>query len=377
MIIENGSVFSSKDIFVKENLYIKGSKICDKSELNLKNELQKIDATGMYVVPGFIDIHFHGCNKQDFMNGSAQAINTIASYQASVGVTSICPATMTMSVQSIKKAITNAKKFKPTDSQSSVEGVYLEGPFINELKKGAQNCAYIQKPNSKILKDLIDSADGLVKVVTIAPEIEGATALIKEFKDKVNFSIAHTNATYEDAIQAIEDGANELTHTFNAMNPIHHRAPGPIAAASEYSDKVIAELICDGVHIHKGAVKLAFKLFENIALISDSMEATGLVDGLYQLGGQNVNVKGRRAQLDNGTIAGSVTNLYDCFVCAVKENEIPLERVISSCTKNPAKVLKIDNKVGSLDIGKRADILLIEKETLKLKHVVLRGNLIL
>lgn len=283
---------------------------------------------------------------------------------------------MTMSVDSIKTAITNALNFKPKTNQSSVEGVYLEGPFINEKKKGAQNGTFVLAPDERVCDDLIKAGKGLVKVVTIAPEINGACKLVEKYKDKVNFSIAHTCATYEDTLKAIDSGARELTHTFNAMNPIHHRAPGPIAAAFEYSDKIYAELICDGVHIHKGAVRLLFKLFENIVLISDSMEATGLEDGQYQLGGQKVNVKGNRAELDDGTIAGSVTNLYNCFVCAVKENDIPIEKALIACSLNPAKVLKIDNKVGSLELGKRADILLIDKKTLKLEQVILRGNLI-
>lgn len=376
MIIENGTVFSPKGAFIEDSLYIKDSIICDKSELKNKNNIQKIDASGMHVVPGFIDIHFHGCNRQDFMNESPLAIDTIASYQASNGITSISPATMTMSVDSIKTAITNALNFKPKTNQSSVEGVYLEGPFINEKKKGAQNGTFVLAPDERVCDDLIKAGKGLVKVVTIAPEINGACKLVEKYKDKVNFSIAHTCATYEDTLKAIDSGARELTHTFNAMNPIHHRAPGPIAAASEYSDKIYAELICDGVHIHKGAVRLLFKLFENIVLISDSMEATGLEDGQYQLGGQKVNVKGNRAELDDGTIAGSVTNLYNCFVCAVKENDIPIEKALIACSLNPAKVLKIDNKVGSLELGKRADILLIDKKTLKLEQVILRGNLI-
>ncbi|MBP5243653.1 MAG: amidohydrolase family protein, partial [Succinivibrio sp.] len=194
-------------------------------------------------------------------------------------------------------------------------------------------------------------------------------------KDRVNFSVAHTDADYDAACKGFEAGARELTHCFNAMNSIHHRAPGPVCAAADYPD-VFCEIICDGVHIHKGAVRLAFRLFENIVMISDSMEATGLENGVYALGGQKVEVKGKLATLENGVIAGSVTNLYDCFKTAVLEMDIPLQLAVLACTKNPASAIGIYDKAGSIETGKRADALIVDKKTLALKHVILRGRLL-
>ncbi len=369
MIIKNGLVFTPDCTFEARDIGITGECFSE------SYEGESIDASDCYVLPGFIDIHFHGCMNSDFMDGETSSLETICRYEAKKGITSITPASMTMDEDSISKALKCAAGLKVKTDMASFEGVYLEGPFISSKKLGAQNSLYVKKPDEKLLEKFLTDSDGLIKTVAIAPEVENALNLISKYKNRVNFSVAHTDADYDAACKGFEAGARELTHCFNAMNSIHHRAPGPVCAAADYPD-VFCEIICDGVHIHKGAVRLAFRLFENIVMISDSMEATGLENGVYALGGQKVEVKGKLATLENGVIAGSVTNLYDCFKTAVLEMDIPLQLAVLACTKNPASAIGIYDKAGSIETGKRADALIVDKKTLDLKHVILRGRLL-
>lgn len=376
MLIKNGLVFSNQG-FEHKNIKIEGniiSKLTD--EYSEISDSSIIDAQGCYVIPGFIDLHFHGAAKADFMDGTLDSVKTLAAYEASNGVTSIAPATMTMPVEDIKNSIRSALEFKAQlqNSEASLEGIYMEGPFVSPKKLGAQNPQYVLKPDEFVLSDLINESEGLIKKVVIAPEEKGAIELIKRFSNKVSFSIGHTLADYETATLAMKSGADELTHTFNAMPPLSHRAPGPIGAAFE-NKNVFCELITDGVHVDKTMVSILFTLMGNnrTVMISDSMMATGLNDGEYSLGGQQVTVRGNRATLSDGTIAGSVTNLYSCFKHAVQNMGIKLESAIKACTVNPAKALGIENRVGSILEGQRADLLIVNKH-LDLKEIILRGN---
>lgn len=384
MLIKNGLVFTKqgfehKDIKIAGNTIscLKG-KCDDANDESLINDITVINADDCYVIPGFIDLHFHGAAKVDFMDGTLDSVKTLAAYEASCGVTSIAPATMTMPTVAIKKSINSALEFKQqlNDNEASLEGIYMEGPFVSPKKLGAQNPEYVLKPNSQDLESLYEFSRGLIKKVVIAPEVNGALDLIKTFHNKVSFAIGHTVTDYETATAAMKAGANELTHTFNAMPPLNHRAPGPIGAAFE-NKHVFCELITDGVHVDKTMVNILFTLMgdDRIVMISDSMMATGLDDGEYSLGGQKVFVKGNKATLKDGTIAGSVTNLYNCFVNAVLNMRISLESAVKACTINPARALKIDDRVGEISEGKRADLLVVDKN-LKIKEIILRGSIL-
>ncbi len=378
MLIKNGLVYT-KQGFENKDIKIEAKRIKSLSEKSDDNsDALVINADDCYVIPGFIDLHFHGAARVDFMDGTLESVKTLASYEASNGVTSIAPATMTMPVEAIKQSINSALEFKRqlNDKEASLEGIYMEGPFVSPKKLGAQNPEYVLNPNAQDLESLYEASQGLIKKVVIAPEETGALDLIKAFHNKVSFSIGHTVTDYETASVAMDSGANELTHTFNAMPPLNHRAPGPVGAAFEHKS-VFCELITDGVHVDKTVVNILFSLMgdDRIVMISDSMMATGLDDGEYSLGGQKVFVQGNKATLKDGTIAGSVTNLYSCFRNAVLNMGVSLESAVKACTINPARALKIDDKVGSIAEGKRADLLVVDKN-LKIKEIILRGSLL-
>ena len=230
----------------------------------------------------------------------------------------------------------------------------MEGPFFSEKKKGAQNGAHLKKPDFAAFKHLYDASEGLLRIADVAAELPGAVEFTEQVSKLCTVSIAHTDCTYEEASAVFGAGASHLTHLYNAMPGIHHRKPGPIGAGSE-RENVVAELICDGQHIHPSAVRMAFKLFPGrICLVSDALRCCGMPDGQYTLGGQDVFLHGGIAKLADGTLAGSATNLYDCMRKAV-EFGIPKEQAILSATLIPAREIGRENEIGSIAAGKRAD----------------------
>jgi N-acetylglucosamine-6-phosphate deacetylase len=262
-------------------------------------------------------------------------------------------------------------KEKDNYSLGEIVGINMEGPFISGKKMGAQNPKYQRNPDIGMFERLLEKSGGLIKLVDIAPENEGAMEFIESCHEKVCISLAHMTADYDTAIKAFEAGAKHMTHLYNAMPGINHREPGPIIAALEKDAQV--ELIADGVHVHPAMVRFTFNTFkeDKIILISDSMEATGLADGVYQLGGQSVTKRGARAALteDENTIAGSVTDLYGCFKKAVLDMKVPLEKVVRAVTENPAAAIGIDKDYGSLEAGHYANILLLDDELNIVKRI--------
>ena len=308
------------------------------------------------IIPGLVDIHSHGCMGNDTCDSTADGILKMAEFERSVGVTSFFPTTMTLGGEKLTDVVNEVRK--AAQKSDVIKGIYLEGPFISREKCGAQNPKFIMKPDAGMIERLKAKSDGLVKFVAVAPEAEGAVECIEKEKDIV-FSIAHTNADYDTAMRAMEKGAKHVTHFYNAMKPYNHREPGVIGAAMDRNDVEI-ELIADGVHVHPAVVRNTFKYFGpgRIILISDSMEATGLSDGEYSLGGQKVFVKGKKATLEDGTIAGSASTLMDCVRTAIGMG-VPECEVIEAATKTPAKSAGIFDKVGSIEAGKRADMVVL------------------
>lgn len=379
MVIKNAMVYTEEGHFIEQDIYIKEGYFVEKPK-DVKDE-EILDAKDCYAIPGLTDIHFHGCAGYDVCDGTKEAIRAIAEYEASVGVTSIVPATMTLAEEcllGICKVVADYRRIGSTSVRKAADlcGLHLEGPFVLRQKKGAQNEAYIRKPDISLYERLDKASADMVKLVSMAPELEGAMAFIEAMRERVVVSLAHTAADYDTAMEAFQKGATHVTHLYNAMNSYTHRAPGILAAAADAGAEV--ELICDGVHVHPAAVRTTFKIFgdDKIIFISDSMRATGLADGLYQLGGQQVKVEGKRATLEDGTIAGSVTNLLDCMRLAVLEMGIPLESAVKCAAVNPAKCVGIYERYGSITPGKFANVVLLEKENLELRKVIHQGCLV-
>lgn len=385
MIIKNVKVYTEDETFVDGEIAIRGGIFVEQEEVSEKLEDEEvIDGEGCYAIPGLIDLHFHGCKGYDFCDGTKEAIAEIAKYEASIGVTAISPATMTLPVEELERILSVAAEYKKDAAaeeaaaaakEADLIGVNMEGPFISEKKKGAQDERNIIACDASICQRFLDASEGLVKFVGVAPECsENAVEFIRKMKDKVNISLAHTNSDYDTAMEAFAAGANHAVHLYNAMPAFTHREPGVVGAVSDNAH-VNAELICDGVHIHPSVVRATFKMLgaDRMILISDSMRATGMPDGQYTLGGLDVNVVGNRATLvSNGALAGSATNLLDCMRTVVKKMGIPLETAVACATKHPAKSLGEYEKYGSITPGKKGNVVLLDGE-LNLKAVVKDG----
>ena len=373
MIIKNVKVFREDGSFVPGEIYVNGQNFADQAD---GQDAEVIDGKGCYAIPGLTDVHFHGCVGYDFCDGTTEAIQAMADYELENGVTTISPATMTLSEELLTKIAHAAAEYK-SEKGAELVGINMEGPFISMEKRGAQNPAYIHKPDVEMFRRLQAVSGNLFKLCAIAPEEEGAIDFIKELKDEVVLSVAHTTADYETAKAAFDAGARQVTHLFNAMPPFTHRAPGVIGAACE-NDAVRVEMICDGVHLHPSVIRAAFKMFgdDRIVMISDSMMATGKPDGTYALGGQSVTVRGNVATLtEGGAIAGSVTNLMNCVRYVVKTAGIPLESAIKCAAVNSAKSIGIYEKYGSISAGKVANLVLLDEE-LNITHIIQKGNVV-
>lgn len=374
MLIKNAMVFNADKSFSRRNIRIEKGRF---AEGDAAEEI--IDAAGCFALPGLIDLHFHGAMGYDFCDNSRTAIAKIAEYEAAHGVTAIAPATMTLPVEELEDILATAAAYTRESASAGADlvGINMEGPFISKVKKGAQDDHYIIPCDVPLFHRFQAAAEGLVKFMGIAPEEGEALDFIAAVKDEVNVSLAHTNASYEVAKAAFDQGANHAVHLYNAMPPFTHRAPGVVGAVVD-SEQVMAELICDGVHIHPAVVRATFKMLgeDRLILISDSMRATGLANGEYTLGGLAVNVAGKRATLvSDGALAGSVTNLFDCLKTAVMDMEIPLETAVACATINPARSLGIETEYGSIEAGKRANVVLVDQE-LNIIKVIKDGKII-
>ena len=371
MKIINALVYTEEGSFVQKDITVEGEYITNAAQSDAP-DTQTIDAEGLYLIPGLTDLHFHGCVGYDFCDGTEEAVRAIAEYQAKNGITTIAPATMTLGDEELIRIFQNASTY-PSESGAFLVGIKMEGPYLSFAKKGAQNPAYLRSPSVEHFRKMQSLSGGLIKILAIAPEEEGALECIDELKDEVVISVAHTTADYETSMKAFQRGASHVTHLYNAMPAFSHRSPGVIGAAFD-SEHVHAELICDGVHIEPSVIRATFKMFgeDRIILISDSMMATGLNDGKYSLGGQDVTVIGNKATLADGTIAGSATNLMQCMRTAVSFG-IPLSTAVKCAAVNPAKEIGIYDHYGSITPGKYANLVLLD-QNLNLVKVFLKGK---
>ena len=366
MIIKGGRVFLEDGSFQKQTLYINEHRLVDKADYREDGEI--IDAEGLLVLPGLVDIHSHGAAGADFSDGDPEGLKKILRYEKSCGITSYCPTSMTLPKERLRQIFASVKEAE-TEEGASVVGINMEGPFLDPAKKGAHVEEWITPPDAAFVRELNQDAGGLVRLVTLAPNMDGAESFIKEMHDEVCISLGHTSADYDCAVKAMKLGAHHVTHLYNAMQPFAHREPGLIGAAMD-DPECMVEMICDGYHIHPSAIRAAFRMFgpDRVILISDSMRAAGMENGTYELGGQEVTVRDRKAVLKDGTLAGSATNLFGCM-CKAVEFGIPLEHAIMAATMNPARSIGVFDQVGSVRTGKKADLLLVS-EDLELKKVI-------
>ena len=372
MRISGGQVFTGKG-FEKRDVAVCGEVFVEDSEAVRAQENETvIDATNCYVIPGLVDIHFHGSAGADMSDGDVEGLHKMGAYEASRGITAMCPATMTLPQEVLLKAALAAKAYVPADNEAALVGINMEGPYISPGKVGAQNPSYVRNPDVEEFKELQEAAGGLFKLVDIAPEEPNADVFIDSLADDVRISVAHTTTDYDTAQTAFDKGARHMTHLYNAMPGLHHREPGPIPAAVEHPE-VTAEIIADGVHIHPAMVRLAFKLFgdDRMILVSDTLRAAGLGDGVYDLGGQDVTVKGPVATIEAGNLAGSVSDLMRCLTVAVKDMDIPLVSAVKAATINPARAIGLTDR-GVIAPGYIADAVILDQE-LAIKAVLVRG----
>ena len=320
-----------------------------------------IDLKGLKIFPGLVDIHCHGCIGYDTMDGNH--LKEMSEYLAANGTTSWLPTTMTMSMEDISSVVNIDI---PDNIGANILGFHMEGPYISPKYKGAQNEKYIKSPSIDEFKELKN-----IKIVTVAPEIENAVEFIKNCEAIV--SLGHTDSDYECGIMAIENGAECLTHTFNAMPPLHHRSPGLIGAAIE--KQIYVQVICDGLHIHKSIIKMLYKTFgpDKMILISDSMCATGLSDGKYIFGGQDIIVKNTQARTLGGALAGSTSTLFECVKKAV-EFGIPEKDAFKMASETPAKMLEV--KKGKVEKGYDGDFIVTD-DKYNIKTVIVNGKILL
>lgn len=367
MRVINGQVFNEEGRFEYKDVSVSDSKFSH----NPKGD-RIIDAKNCYVIPGLTDVHFHGCAGLDVCDAKSGDLENIACFQAENGVTQIVPTTMTVSKKRLREI------FKVL-GESSVKrgamfmGIHMEGPFISKDKVGAQNPEHVISADIDLFHELQELAKGRIKLISIAPETKDAMSFIEEVSKTVTISVAHTVSDYETAREAFEKGARHVTHLFNAMPGFSHRAPSVIGAAFD-NENVRVELICDGVHIHPSVIRATFSMFgrERMILVSDSMRATGLGDGKYDLGGRTVEVNGNSARIPGGAIAGSVTGLFDCLRFAVRSG-VPLEDAVLAATHNPAKNIGIWDEVGGIQVGKWANFVIMDKD-LNVKSVYVKGK---
>lgn len=317
------------------------------------------DLGGALVIPGLVDIHIHGCAGADFSDGDYAGLVRMARYLARRGVTSFAPASMTLPYDALDKAFHAAARLRREGLADGARlmGIQMEGPFLSREKRGSQNPAYLRLPDWDRFLRLYDAAEGLLRIVDVAPELPGAVEFTRRASEKCRVSVAHTAAGYDQAAAVFDAGAAHLTHLFNAMSGIHHRHPGPIGAASE-RENVTAELICDGIHVHPSAVRMAFRLFPGrICLISDALRCCGMADGSYSLGGQEILLSGGVARLTGGAIAGSAADLYQCMRRAVSFG-IPREQAVWAATALPARVIGRESETGAIADGRAADFVI-------------------
>lgn len=319
-----------------------------------------VDGGGQLLMPGMIDVHIHGAHNFDMMDGTAESIQAVSKACAETGCTSFLVTSVSSSIEALMKMIEQTKAVIGKEEGAKIAGIHLEGPYLNVEKKGMQNPLYLRHPDLTEMTEIFEAAAGLIKMVTIAPELPGGLELIRFLKEReVVVAIAHSAATYEEAQQAFDEGASHITHCFNAMPAIHHRAPGLVTAALE-DDRISLQAIVDGVHLHPGIVRLMHKVKgpDKMVLTTDALQAMGVGDGDYLFGGHHVTVKDGVARLKDGTLASSTVTMNQSLKFST-DFGIPVVDTIQMATSTPADILGLP-ELGRVEVGYIADLVLVD-----------------
>ena len=361
--LKNVTAYVAGKGLVKTDIAFEDGKIVAIGKLD---NVEPIFDTDGVVLPGFIDEHIHGAGGADAMDGTEQALQTISEYVAKEGTTGFLATTMTQSPENIGKALKNVKTVREKGEYKGAEvlGIHLEGPFISPKHVGAQPLEYVAKPAPETFDKYNEISGGNIKVVTLAPEVEGGLDLVKHLaKIGVVASIGHTGAKFSDVEAAVAAGATNVTHTYNAQTPLHHREAGVVGAAM-LIDELNCEMICDTIHVSVPAIKIFVKNkpHDKFTLITDAMRAKGMPDGLSELGGQQVFVKNGEARLADGTLAGSVLKMNVAVKNLVEKVGVSFTDAVDFASANPAKNLGLYDERGSIEVGKRADFAVMDKD---------------
>lgn len=371
MIFKNAEILNENFEFVKGDLLIEKGKI---EGIVSGVQGEGLDCAGLKILPGFIDIHIHGTKGGDTCDAKEESLQIMSENLPRHGVTSFCPTTMTLSSEELERIFQTIALVKGKEKGAYIHGINMEGPYISLAKKGAQKAEHVRKPDVEEFKKLNSICN--VSLVDIAPEEDENNAFSKEASEICTVSAAHTSADVSEARKGFENGITHATHLFNAMTGISARVPG-VAGAVFDSDIVRAEIICDGFHVAPETLRMAFKLLgeDRTIVISDSMKAADCADGEYMLGGQTVYVRDGKALLADGTIAASTSNIFDEFKNLLSFG-IDFKHAVKSCTINPAKAIGQDKVTGSIEVGKNADLLLVD-EKMEIKGVFIKGEKII
>ena len=374
LILTGPMIYTEQGLVHHHSLSIKNGLISgiEKKIVNKNAQIRQFPEN-YRIVPGFIDLHIHGANNHDVMDGTQTSLQSISQALLAEGVTGFLATTMTAPVNELTHVMQTVQTF--SQQPTNLLGLHLEGPFISAAKAGAQQSTHILSPDITLFAEWQKISGDLIKLVTLAPELKNVLPFIAYLRQQnIIASLGHSHATYAETLAAFDQGANYMTHLFNAMRALHHREPGILTAAL-LNDQVWTELIVDGIHLHPAIVALALKLKskDKIILVTDAMRAKCLGDGKYTLGGQMVEVKNNQATIANGRLAGSVLRMPEAIKNMMNFTNVDLSDVIQMVSANPAKVLGIYDKKGSIAVGKDADLVILN-ERLAVELTILQGN---
>ena len=359
MLFKNGLVFTDSGVFRRLDVRTNGDRIAEIGENLPENGEEVKDLSGKKLVPGFIDIHTHGCGGCDFCDATPEAYQTMADTYLKAGVTTVLGTSMTLPVDQLLKIFTAYREFADHQTHGArMVGINMEGPFISVAKKGAHIAEYVVPADFEAFRKLNEASGGRIRQVDVAPEIPGNLDFIRKASEVCTVCVAHTAGGYEEAMAAYAAGAASNTHLYNAMSGFSHRAPGVVGAV--FDSDTFAEIICDGFHINPAVIRATFREMgdDRLCLISDSLRAAGCPNGVYELGGQQVHVKDGKATLENGTIAGSVIDSRIAVERAIAFG-VGEETALKAATINPARAIRLDREIGSITVGKLADLLVV------------------